>query len=286
MTTFPTPSPIAASVEVQWGDIWIVASDGITTTDVEVTPASAASEKDHLAAEATTVTFADGRLRVVGPKNRTGVFNKKYGAVQVRVHLPRGSALEAITGSGAVVTEGELGACRVKSAAGDLRIDDAASADLRTGMGSISAGSIAADLFCKTGTGPIRIERAGGRLEVRTANGDTWIGVAGGPVRVKAANGGISIDRAQGDVVASTPVGNLRVGSAEQGVVALKTSTGRIDVGIPWGTAALLELTTKFGAVNNELEATAAPSTTERFVEIQALTSAGDISIVRAPLGQ
>lgn len=282
MTTFPTTGPISASVEVQWGDIWIVAADG-AATDVEVTPASAASEKDDLAVEATTVTFADGRLRVLGPKNRTGVFNKKFGAVHVRVHLATGSHLEATTGFGAVVVEGELGACRIKSAAGDLRLQDAASADLRTGMGSIVAGNIAGDFSCKTGTGPIRIDRVGGRAEVRTANGDTWIGAAGGPVRIKAANGGITVDRAQGDVVASTPVGNLRVGSAEQGVVQLKTSTGRIDIGIPSGTSALLDLTTKFGSVSNDLEATNHPIPGERFVEVQALTSAGDIAVVRVP---
>jgi DUF4097 and DUF4098 domain-containing protein YvlB len=282
MTTFPTTGPISATLEVQWGDIWIVATDR-STTEVEVTPASPASEKDHLAAETTTVTFTDGRLRVLGPKNRTGVFNKKFGAVHVRVHLATGSHVEATTGFGAVVVEGDLGDCRLKTAAGDLRIQDAASADLRTGMGSIVTGNVAGDFSCKTGTGPIRIEGVGGRAEVRTANGDTWIGAAGGPVRIKAANGAISIDRAQGDVVASTPVGNLRVGSAEQGVVQLKTSTGRIEVGIPAGTSALLDLSTKFGVVRNELEAATQPASGERFVEIQALTSAGDIDVTRVP---
>jgi DUF4097 and DUF4098 domain-containing protein YvlB len=285
MTSFPTTGPIAASIDVQWGDIRVVAGAGGATV-VDVTPTDPSSEKDRRAADDTTVAFADGRLQVVGPKNRTGVFNKKYGSVQVAVQMAAGSELDADTGLGTITVEGALGACRAKSSAGDVQVQDAASVDLRTGLGVISAREIAGEAFCKTGSGAVRIERIGGRAEVKNSNGDTRIGDSAGPLRVKSANGSITVGRAQGDVMATTANGNLSIGSAEGGSVLLKTSMGRIDIGIPSGTSALLDLSTSFGVVRNELDVTGQPAAGDRTVEVHAQTSAGDIDVVRVPVDE
>lgn len=280
MTSFPTTGPIAASVDVQWGDIQVLAgADGATV--VEVTPTDPSNEKDRRAAEGTTVTCADGRLRVLGPKNRTGIINKKYGSVQVSVHLASGSELDAVSGLGAIGVEGGLGRCRAKTSAGDIRVEDATSADLRTAFGRIVARDIAGEAHCSTGSGAVSIARIGGRAEVKNSNGDTRIGDSGGPLRVKSANGDVFVDRAHGDVVATTANGDLRIGSAEQGSVQLKTSLGRIEIGVPTGTSAQLDLSTSFGRVRNELDATDQPGAGERTVEVHAQTSAGDIDVVR-----
>lgn len=280
MTSYPTAGPITAAIDVQWGDIRVVARDAGATV-VDVTPTDPSNEKDRRAAEATTVTCADGRLRVLGPKNRTGFVNKKYGSVQVSVALARRSELDAVSGLGVVSVEGELGGCRVKTAAGDIRVQQVASAHLRTGMGFVVARAIAGEAYCSTGTGAVHIDRVGGRAEVRNANGDTQIGDSAGPLRVKSANGSVSVDRARSDVVATTANGDLRIGSAERGHVRLKTSTGRIEIGIATGTAALLDLSTSFGSVRNELDATDRPASDERTLDIVAQTSAGDIDVRR-----
>lgn len=281
MTSFPTAGPISASLDIEWGDLRIVAGDDGPTV-VDVTPTDPANEKDRRAAQATTVACADGRLRVAGPKNG---LTKKYGAVQVSVRLAAGSDLDAHSGLGAVAVEGDLGGCRIKTSAGDIRVDGATSADLRSGFGSVAAGDIGGDVYCTTGSGAVQIDRIGGRAEVKNSNGDTRIGDSGGPLRVKAANGDISVARARGDVVATSANGNLRIGSAESGAVQLKTSLGRIEVGIPAGTSALLDLKTSYGAVRNELDASDQPAAGAPTVEVQAHTSAGDIDIVRVFVG-
>jgi DUF4097 and DUF4098 domain-containing protein YvlB len=284
MTSFPTTGPVSASIDVSWGDLHVVAG-GDGTTVVDVTPTDASNEKDRRAADDTTVTCADGRLRVVGPKNLTGVFNKKYGSVQVSVRLPAGSELDADTGLGTISVEGALGACRAKSSAGDISVQDVTSADLRTGMGVVAARAIAGEAYCKTGSGSVHIDRIDGHAEVKNSNGDTRIGDSGGPIRIKSANGSITVGRARSDVTATTANGNLSIGSAERGAVQLKTSMGRIDIGVASGTAALLDLSTSFGVVRNGLDTAAGPGAGERTVEIHAQTSAGDIDVVRAPAG-
>ena len=283
MTSFTTTGPVAASIDVQWGDIRVVAGDDGDTV-VEVTPSDPSNEKDRRAADDTAVTCADGRLRVVGPRNRTGVFNKKYGSVQVSVLLADASELDADTGLGTVHVEGRLGACRIRSSAGDVAVQDATSADLRTGLGVVAARHIAGEALCRTGSGSVRIDRIDGRAEVRNSNGDTRIGETGGPLRVKSANGSITVGRARTDVTATTANGNLSIGRAEGGAVELKTSMGRIEIGIPSGTSVLLDLSTSFGTVRNQLDAADQPAAGARTVEVHAQTSAGDIDVVRVPV--
>jgi DUF4097 and DUF4098 domain-containing protein YvlB len=285
MTSFPSTGQIAASIDVQWGDIHVSAADTGATV-VGVTPTDPANEKDCRAAEGTSVTCADGRLNVVGPKNRTGIINKRFGSVQVSVVLSPGSELDASSGLGVVSVQGALAGCRITTAAGDIRVEDATSAHLKTGMGVVVARDIAGEAYCSTGTGAVRIDRIGGPAEVKNSNGDTQIGESGGPLRVKSANGNVSIDVARADVHATTANGDLRVGSAESGSVQLKTSMGRIEVGIPTGTSALLDLSTSFGTVRNELDATSGPAAGERTVEVHAQTSAGDIDIVRVEIAE
>lgn len=284
MANFPTPGPIAASIEVEMGDIWIVAGADSATV-VDVTPTDPTNDKDRRAADATTVTFADDRLRVIGPKHGAVGLMKKYGSVQVSVRLPSESQLDAVSAVGVVGIEGELGSCRVKTSAGDIRLQDATSADLRTAIGVVVARDIAGEAYCSTGSGSVHINRIGGRAEVKNSNGDTRIGDSGGPLRVKSANGSVFVDRAQGDVIATTANGNLRIGSAERGSVQLKTSLGRIEVGIPAGTSARLDLSTTFGRVRNDLDPTDQPASDARTVEVEAQTSAGDIDVVRVQVG-
>lgn len=283
MTSFTTTGPIAASVEVEMGDIWIVAG-GEGPTVVDVTPTDPTNEKDRRAADATTVTCADGRLRVVGPKHGAVSFTKKYGSVQVSVRLASGSELDAVSAVGVIGVEGGLGSCRVKTSAGDIRVQDATSADLRTTLGAVVARDITGEAYCSTGSGAVHIDRLGGRAEVKNSNGETRIGDSAGPLRVKSANGNVSVDRALGDVIATTANGNLRIGSAERGSVQLRTSLGRIEVGIPTGTSARLDLSTTFGTVRNDLDATDQPAAGDRTVEVHAQTSAGDIDVVRVPV--
>jgi DUF4097 and DUF4098 domain-containing protein YvlB len=282
MTSFPTTGPITADVDLAWGDVTVLAAPG-SATEVEVAPTDPSNDKDVKAAEDTTVTCTDGRLRVAGPRNRTGVLNKKYGSVQIQVRLASGSRLDVTTGMGAITASGSLGDCRAKTSAGDVQVEEVRDADLRTGLGAVVARDIAGVARCSTGSGSLDIGRIGGRAEVKNSNGSTRIGEAEDGLRAKSANGDIVVGRTVGEVTATTANGSLSVASAEQGSVTLRTSCGRVEVGIPEGTAALLDLRTSFGSVVNELETVAQPSAAERTLEVHAQTSAGDIVVRRAP---
>ncbi len=282
MTTFPTPDPLRARIEIELGDIRVVAA-GSDESVVDVVPTDPSSEKDRRAAEQTRVTCTGDRLDVAGPKHSAMIGpTRRSGSIQVTVRVPVGSALEARTSLGVVTADGPFAEVGAKTSAGDVVVQEAGSVDLRSGLGAVTAGRVTGDARCSTSSGTIRIDSVGGNALVKNSNGDTWIGDAGTSTRVKSANGTITVERARGDLMATTANGDLRIGCVDQGQVMLRTSLGRIELGIPYGTAAKLGLRTSFGAVRNGLDATEGPASGDRTVEVDAQTSAGDIDVVRA----
>jgi hypothetical protein len=281
MPTFSTPEPISATVEIAMGDVRITAGDRDDTI-VEVGPSNGSSEADMRAVEQTRVEFADGRLKVTGPRRRVVGPSKKTGSVHVTIELPTGSQAAVDISLGGLHGAGRLGECRIKTAAGDIRLEDTAAADLNTGIGAIDAERVHGAALCTTGSGSIRVAEIDGTASIKNSNGGTWIGEVRGDLRVKAANGSVSVDHARADVNAATANGDVRVGCVEGGSVHLKTALGRIDVGILAGTAARVDLHTSFGTVHNELDSTDRPDAAENPVDVHARTSAGDIFIRRA----
>jgi hypothetical protein len=63
----------------------------------------------------------------------------------------------------------------------------------------------------------------------------------------------------------------------------LETPAGEVEVGVRDGTAAWLDVVTRFGAVRNGLDTGDPSPPTGARVEVRARTSIGDIVIGRAP---
>ena len=279
MTTFDTPEPISAEIEIAVGDIRLNASDR-ADTEVEVVPTDGSQEQDVRSAEQTKVEYAAGRLLVKGPRQR-GLFSKP-GSVDLTISLPTGSHLQASAAVGAFHAAGRFGECRIKTSAGDIDLDQAGSADLSTSAGDVTIDRVTGDAEVSTGSGDVRLRAAGGTVSIKNSNGDSWVGEAGGDLRASAANGDITVGRADAGVTATTAAGDIRIGAVTRGSVSLKTAFGGIEIGIHAGTAARLDTGTSFGRVRNELTASSGPEPSDQTAEVRARTSYGDIVIRRA----
>ena len=175
MSTFTTPAPISATVDIIFGNITVKASDR-TDTVVEIRPTDPAWDLDVKAAEQVVVEFTDGRLQVKHPKLRS-IFSKRYGAIEVLIELPTGSQLHGYTAKGEYVVEGEIGSCELKTANGDIRV-----------------GTVTGNLRAKSATGHITVDTAGAEVNARTASGDIRVGALGtGPVDLYTATGEVAI---------------------------------------------------------------------------------------------
>jgi hypothetical protein len=282
MPTFETPEPISVTIELGVGDIRIAASDR-TDTVVEVRPSDPAKKADVTAAAQTRVEYASGRLLVRAPKGwRQWTPWGGHESIEVDVDVPVGSTLGGEVGVASLRCSGRIGECRFRAGVGDVRIDEAGSVELRTGAGDITLDRGVGTAEVKTGSGTVAIGGIEGTAVVRNGNGDTWIGEITGDARVNAANGSISIDRAHAGVAAKTANGHVHLGEVERGTVVAQSALGTVEVGVRDGVAAWLDLDTKFGSVQTDLEAAERPEPGEDAVEIHAHTSMGDVTIRRS----
>ena len=282
MPAYHTPEPISVTVELGLGDIRIAASDR-TDTIVEVRPSDSAKRSDVTAAEQTRVEYAGGRLLVKAPKGWRQYAPRGGGeSIDVHIELPAGSHVRGEAGIAAFRCTGRLGECRYKTGIGDVRLGEAGAVELKTGSGDITVDQAAGDAELTTGSGAVRIGRIDGTAVVKNSNGDTWIGEVAGDLRVSAANGKIAVERAHASTAAKTANGGVRLGEVTGGPVLAQTGFGKVNIGIPDGIAAWLDLTTRFGNVQNDLDAAERPEPGEDTVEVRARTSHGDITIRRS----
>lgn len=284
METFDTPDPITVTVELGVGNVRIDAGERADTT-VEVRPSDPRRKADMTAAEETQVDFTDGHLSVIGPKSgwRMWVSWRSGGSVDVEVGLPAGSHVRADTGLGSFRATGRLGETRAKSGLGGIYLDEVGPLDVKTGAGDVSVDRAAGRATIVSGSGAVRIGAVDGPAAVKNGNGETWIGELTGESRISAANGSISIERAHAGVVAKTANGKVRIGDVVRGAVVAQSAAGGLEIGVREGSAVWLDLDTKFGRVENELDASSSPGADDDVVEVHAHTSFGDISVHRAP---
>jgi len=281
MTTFPTSGPVSVVVDLTGGGLRLVASERDDAV-VTVVPANPEKSADVRLAEVTRVELSDGVLTVASPRDLRLYLPMNSGMVAVAIEVPTGSSLRGRLSAGSLDTEGRLGAVDVTLSAGNVRIDEAERLDVKASAGSIVAGRVAGPATVRASAGSVRIREVGGESTIKSANGETTIGAVTGALTINGAHANVVVGRVAGSLVAKASYGNLRVERVESGSVNLTTSYGSVEVGVPEGTAALLDASSKNGAVRNHLSASAGPVADEAIAEVHATTGWGDI-VVRRP---
>ena len=262
METFTTPEPIRAAIDAGLGDVAVWASARSTTT-VEVAPARPGHKADVEAAAGTAVRLVDGRLEVRAPKPRLLGLLGKPGSVVVTVELPAGSDVEATTMFGDLRAAGPLARFRAKTHAGDVRVEEGDVLELESSAGDVEVG------------------RAGSRTHVQASAGTVRVDLVEGSARMKSATGEIVVGRVAGDLEATAPYGQIRVREAVSGTLTLTTTYADLEIGIPEGTAARLDVTTEWGRIRNELTRSAAPPKAVETLEVTARSGYGSVTIRR-----
>jgi Toastrack DUF4097 len=281
MPTFPTPTPIAVTIEAHFADVQLVAGDySDTVVDVRAT-----DPDDHAhveVAEATRVELLGDQLRVTAPKPSllTRILNSP--SVDIVITLPTGSAVRADLGAGNVGATGALGPCTLRTGAGNIRLGDTGELEAHSGTGDIVVGNVEGNATIETPAGHTQIASATGDVAIKNGSTGPRIGRVGGDLRVRAGHGRIEAESVAGSVDARTAHGAVVIGLAAGADVDLKTSHGDLEVGIPDGRAVWLDLDTKYGRVVSEFVPSAdAPPSGGPSVRIVGRTAYGDIRIRR-----
>ncbi|MDM7830091.1 DUF4097 family beta strand repeat-containing protein [Cellulomonas edaphi] len=177
MTTFETPTPIRAVLDLPGAHLRLIAAERVSTT-VEVLPANAGKSRDVKAADRTEVELRDGVLRMSIPVQHRLI--GPSGEVEVTIQLPAGSHVEAI-GAAEVRGVGRLGDVRTTGSYRTVKLDEAADVHLDAATGDITVGRLTGAAEITTTQGDISIAEAErGSLVLRTAAGSVTVGVAAG----------------------------------------------------------------------------------------------------------
>lgn len=250
------------------GEVRLVAAEP-GQARVEVNAHGEGGEELIRRGEVTMHDDGGGRQRLVvhyPAKNLlSGVFSiTGRGGVDITIHGPVGSDLQARTGAAAVRAAMDLGAVDVVTGSGDVDLRDVTGpAAIRVGSGQVRAGTIGGSAEIDTGAGGVEVARAGGAIKVRTASGRIRIGRTQASVKVTAAAGDVTID------------------CAEQGHVAVTATTGDIEIGVPRGRQLHLDVSSTIGSIRSELEASDDVAEGGADLSLRVRATTGDVSLRR-----
>ncbi|SEL48773.1 DUF4097 family beta strand repeat-containing protein [Nonomuraea pusilla] len=301
MPAFDTPEPVLAILDLATAAIRITASDRRDTA-VEVRPSDEFNDADVQAARAVQVTYADGRLVVRADKEQTGAASGwglsldrlvqspsnwarslllGPGSVEVTVGLPAGSRVEARSAAG-LYCRGVLGEVSFTTSHGDIHIEQAGRLRLKSTYGDIEVTRSSGHAQVTANHGGISIGEIDGTAVVKSSHGEVRLGTVTGELRLASAHGDTVVDRALAGVGAKTAYGSLRIGEVTSGAVVMETTGGGLDLGIAEGSAAWLDVSSKYGTVRVALDESDGPGPSDRVVKVRAHTTYGDVLVRRS----
>ncbi len=117
-----------------------------------------------------------------------------------------------------------------------LRVPRKTFAKLHTSNGSIRVEGLAGEVECTTSNGSVQVSGLTGKLKIKTSNGSIKIFDTVAEIGAKTSNGSITAN--------FVPVGNTN---------ELRTSNGRVSIGLPKNMSVALDASTSNGTVTCEL---------------------------------
>jgi DUF4097 and DUF4098 domain-containing protein YvlB len=185
-------------------------------------------------------------------------------ALRVRVACPPGTDLAVTSASTDVNAVGRLGAVEVKTAAGDVIVQDVASLVTESASGDVIAREVDGSVTVKSTSGDFQARAVADDVEVATVSGDVQVGVIGGDLRVSAVSGDVNV-RSVG------------------GHATVNAVSGDVELGVPPGRCLWLDVRSASGDVRCDLDAADDAGAGDGAVgEITVRTVSGDVRLLRA----
>lgn len=263
--TFPLTGPINLQARLGRGSLTVHTQEDLTEARVELTPRH--SNSDIL--ERIVVELNGQTLFVTAPREG-GLFDLPFlasrsrDAIDVLVCVPTATAVKVSTFSANVVLRGLVGDVDVACAAADFGADH-----------------IGGDLRLRYGSGTCKIVQVDGSVESRSGSGTAKFGQINGSLNAACGSGQLVVRSVRGRARSRAGSGTFTL-NAVHGDVDLASGSGPMNIGLPAGRPARLDLLTGSGRVDSELPIDGIPTTKGEPLSIRARTGSGDIRLFRA----
>ena len=270
--SFPLTGPINLQARLGHGQLTVTAVDDLDTATVTLRPRHASKFSKDATNEIIQrmVVEMHGPTLVVTTPRQGGIFDmfggwrREKDAVDVDVRVPSGTAIKAVTFTADVVVVGRCGG-----------------ADIGTGAASIDVDHVDGDLQLRYGSGSSTVKTVSGSVTIKSGSGDAHFGQVLGGVQAGCGSGRLEIDSVHGTVRSRTGSGDALLG-AVYGDVDLASGSGTVQIGLPAGLAARLDVTTGSGNVNTDLPIEDGPRRESPVITVRARTGSGNIRLFRA----
>jgi DUF4097 and DUF4098 domain-containing protein YvlB len=267
VTVFETTGHVALRLTLAAGEVRVETADD-PTVEVELVPLRDNDATRQAIAEA-RVEMTDrrgGHEVVVQIPRKSGFLIGRDVKVGVRVRCPRGSDLDLRAGSADLEAKGTLGAVGVKTASGDVSLED---------VGSLEVDSASGDL---------RVRDIDGSCDLRTASGDASVRRCGGLLSTKLVSGDLTVAEAAAGFAVTTVSGDVRVDAAGGGGMRVQAVSGDVHLAVKPGERLYIDASSVSGTMSSELGLADAPPTDSvtPVLELRVRTVSGDVEIVRA----
>lgn len=240
--SFDAPGRAVVRVEIPAG-VLSVEMWSEPRVEVEVAPARG-DERSAAAAVETRVSAAERgdrqEVSVRAPKRESGLLGIAWGRgpeLAVTVRCPEGSDVDLDSQSADLEGRGRLGVVSVRSASGDVTLEDAAAVSHTTASGDLTAGVVADALTVKSASGDVDVRAVGGATSLNTVSGDVRIGSTGGTAAVRTVSGDVELEAVGAGVVVGSVSGDVEVAAVPGLVLWIDaqsvsgTMTSELDVG-------------------------------------------------------
>jgi len=203
---------------------------------------------------------------VVQLEKRSGFLIGRGPKVGVRVRCPHGADLDLRAGSADLDATGTLGAVDIKTASGDVLVEDVARLDVNTGSRDL------------------RVRDVDGVLDFRTASGDASVRRCGGILSANLVSGDLSVGEAAAGLAVTTVSGDVRVHAAGGGGMRIQSVSGDVHLAIKPGERLHIDASSVSGTMSSELDLDDGPPADSSIpvIELRVRTVSGDLQLVRA----
>jgi DUF4097 and DUF4098 domain-containing protein YvlB len=213
------------------------------------------SGKVYVTAEPRSDLLVEAGVRHEGHVKQEGraqlTVGASNGSGELRLRVPEGTDLVLGTLSGAVRVSGRAGATVVSTASGDISVEQALTADLRSISGKIDVGICAGRCRLASASGKLQASRTG-QAEVSTVSGNVDLKMADGEVKVRTTSGKVDVCSAGAhDVLVHTISGSVKVRVPEdvRPEARIRSFSGKPRIDVEQGSDCSVAVSTFSGKV-------------------------------------
>ena len=265
MPTYDTPGHVCLKLRTAGGVVELESVDS-TQTQVELEPLrddEVTLEAIREASVGVRPTGAGHEVYVELPKRRG--FLGRGPKLAIRIRCPQGADVDCGSSSADLSATGSFGAVAMKTASGDVAVDECG------------------ELQVASASGDVHARHVRGRAVLNTASGDVRVETAAGPVSANAVSGDVHLGEARDSVAVTTVSGDQTLEAVSGSDVRLQSVSGDVLVGVAPGLRVWIDAASISGSMSSDLAmGESEPPVGGPSVEIRAKTVSGDVRVSRS----